>query len=1140
MCDLETAREKARDLHGSAREWLRKMPEDVRADRQVVLTIVQKDGLALEWAARALQSDKEVVLAAVKKGAFALQFASPSLLRDRLFVLAAVQCNGYALACAGKFQGDREIVQTAVREDGSALEYASDALKRDREIALTAARWSDAALEYVAESLWQDRSFTRAVLEKNDAAWEYASEKLQADRRFLLEVLQINPGVFRRLQPGQADAELILKVIKATPAAFEHLPAEMRDDQEFLLRAFAANCQVVEYVPSSVFADSAFLLRAVELEPKVLASSPPEARGSKDIVTKAVQRNPAALQHASDSLRMSEKFVLSLLKKDAVCLQYCSDELRCHEGFNLEAISKNPEAHHYVRAELWQDEEFVLEALSIEVSVLELVPESVLCNRAIALKAVETTGQALKYLDLGFRDDRQVVLTAVEDDASALAFASERLRADTGLFRASLKVDGLALEHADSCLQDDPTWVLEATQAGPNRAAAPDLCPFRFASQRIRQDPDFVWQVAAKVGAVVLAHSPLRGDAQFVSRLTQRIPDAIQYADEKLLDDLPYLLSIIRQSPAVLNFVPEELRASASFVLASVRGNGAAVDYAPRRFQTEPEFLRAADSAFPSRHPLDHEALEKRGIPLARLGGAGTLSAAHAGNRIAQEWDRLDHLSPRGLRDECEILGLPGAACLEWYGASFLLIRFKKLHIWREMQLQELKAESDAKGVRKAERPVGRADSHTHPQGPDPTVSLHVGACISVLQDLYSVSNLKLKSGLQGTVVSIDKGGDARIDFNIETFAGGLNATQWVYKKDFDKLSVDKDDELLNSMLNELTVDQFAGFYERSGVPVRDLGSFAAANAVTERWDVLAKMSANELAMEFTRLVGIEPDAKVELEAQLRSAAVWEELPLTALFRECARRKLAGPLEATSFELQRAELWDRLLGTLCKDLYLAIGLDLKLLVTTKRAAALYRRWCEIDELPSPTLQKEYATFDLPKVAEKEQRTRVKKVAYWDALPFNALREECWNMGMRSAYFNSADFHGRRERLIREAIWFQWAPKTGGQTKMPSDARGWQPPPREQAKDQQGRPNCPFEYMPPPPQPMVPMHIRQHLQTLLLPPNASLRDVKAAYKKLALKYHPDKNSKDMEDLVTQRFTEIRSAYDELLSYFDEPG
>ena len=30
-------------------------------------------------------------------------------------------------------------------------------------------------------------------------------------------------------------------------------------------------------------------------------------------------------------------------------------------------------------------------------------------------------------------------------------------------------------------------------------------------------------------------------------------------------------------------------------------------------------------------------------------------------------------------------------------------------------------------------------------------------------------------------------------------------------------------------------------------------------------------------------------------------------------------------------------------------------------------------------------------------------------AYPKALPYTALREHCWNMGMRSAYFNSADF-----------------------------------------------------------------------------------------------------------------------------------
>ena len=43
---------------------------------------------------------------------------------------------------------------------------------------------------------------------------------------------------------------LILKVIKATPAAFEHLPAEMRDDQEFLL-PLGFGSQELEIVPAS-------------------------------------------------------------------------------------------------------------------------------------------------------------------------------------------------------------------------------------------------------------------------------------------------------------------------------------------------------------------------------------------------------------------------------------------------------------------------------------------------------------------------------------------------------------------------------------------------------------------------------------------------------------------------------------------------------------------------------------------------------------------------------------------------------------------------------------------------------------------------------------------------------------------------
>ena len=60
---------------------------------------------------------------------------------------------------------------------------------------------------------------------------------------------------------------------------------------------------------------------------------------------------------------------------------------------------------------------------------------------------------------------------------------------------------------------------------------------------------------------------------------------------------------------------------------------------------------------------------------------------------------------------------------------------------------------------------------------------------------------------------------------------------------------------------------------------------------------------------------------------------------------------------------------------------------------------------------------------LPLCATAEQRERLKKIAFWRGLPFPALREQCWNLGLRSAYFNSADAKGC-EKLVLEAAWCQ--------------------------------------------------------------------------------------------------------------------
>lgn len=65
----------------------------------------------------------------------ALQYASQELRADKEIVMNAVAKNGYALAFASSsLKNDKEVVRAAVAQNGAALQYASTTLKSDKDI----------------------------------------------------------------------------------------------------------------------------------------------------------------------------------------------------------------------------------------------------------------------------------------------------------------------------------------------------------------------------------------------------------------------------------------------------------------------------------------------------------------------------------------------------------------------------------------------------------------------------------------------------------------------------------------------------------------------------------------------------------------------------------------------------------------------------------------------------------------------------------------------------------------------------------------------------------------------------------------------------------------------------------------------
>lgn len=144
-----------------------KATQSILSNKELMLVVVAKNGLALEYASEALKADKEVVLAAVAQDGDALEYASDALKTDKEVVLRA----------KGFDNTDREAVLEAVAKDWKVLRFAPPELQADEELleiakpaCLAAVTQDGDALKYATPAIRADKEVVTAAVTQQMAA----------------------------------------------------------------------------------------------------------------------------------------------------------------------------------------------------------------------------------------------------------------------------------------------------------------------------------------------------------------------------------------------------------------------------------------------------------------------------------------------------------------------------------------------------------------------------------------------------------------------------------------------------------------------------------------------------------------------------------------------------------------------------------------------------------------------------------------------------------------------------------------------------------------------------------------------------------------------------------------------------------
>lgn len=410
------------------------IPNEVFSNKALLLKILLIDGELLKHASNDLKNDKEIVLTAIKNSYLSLQYASEALKDDKDFVMTAVKKCGLSLKFVStRLKDDPKVVTEAIKDIRGffahrIFAFASTRLKNNEEFILSFFPNFPRVIDGVPRRLLRNRNFILKVFSVYPLSFSFA---VRNALKFILKTFKNDKEVMLTIINSNADLLFWCKDL---------IPYSIRDNYDYMLAAVKKYDLSIKYTSKKLLDNENFILEALKINGFLMAIDPVNTKykDNKDMVLLSLENNRnvvGTFECISDRLKEDKDVIKKALSKDGRILNDIDDFSKC-------------------------DKELILTGVSNYGTALKYVPVIFKNNREVVMAAVKERGCALKYASYMLKDDEEIVLTAVKSvkqkgKSFPLRYASDRLKDNVEIVKAAIEHNPKSIKYASERIRNN-------------------------------------------------------------------------------------------------------------------------------------------------------------------------------------------------------------------------------------------------------------------------------------------------------------------------------------------------------------------------------------------------------------------------------------------------------------------------------------------------------------------------------------------------------------------------------------------------------------------------------------------------------------------------------------------------------------